>query len=138
MNLSRFSILGKCYWVTVSTIGCTAGEVNVFESLPPAPTTDLLSQIAAILCSPKKEIKINYIDVPLQEGFSDCGVFSIAYATVLAYGKQLGGCFLEQGVMLTHLTQCLQRQDISMFPLKKTWCSELKVKSTTTLHIHCK
>ena len=111
---------GRGHWVTMSTIGCTAGEVNVFDSLPPSPTTDLLNQIAAILCTPKKEIKVNYIDVLLQEGFSDCGVFAIAYATALAYGKQPGGCFLEQRVMRTHLTQCLQRQDISMFPVKKT------------------
>ena len=42
---------GHSHWVTISTIVCTAGEVNVFDSLPSAPTTDLLNQIAAILCT---------------------------------------------------------------------------------------
>ena len=66
---------GQGHWVTISTIGCTTGEVNVFDSLPPAPTTDLLNQIAAILCTPKDTIKVKYIDVQMQEGYSNCGVF---------------------------------------------------------------
>ena len=52
---------------------------------------------ATILCTPKDAIRVRYIDVQMQEGFSDCGVFSIAYnyATALAYGKQPGRCFFR-------------------------------------------
>ena len=46
---------GKGHWVTISTIGCTAGEVNVFDSLSPAPATDLLNQIAAIICTKERD-----------------------------------------------------------------------------------
>ena len=86
------------YWqrATISTIRCTAGEVIVFDSLHPAPMIDLINQITAILYIPKKKLKINYIGVLLQEGFSDCVEFAIAYATLLAYGKQLGRCFLNK------------------------------------------
>ena len=86
-----------------------SGEVNVFDSLPPAPTTDLLNQVAAILCTPKNAIaiRVKYIDVQMQEGFSDCGVFAIAFATALANGKQPGRYVFEQGAMRTHLMHCL-------------------------------
>ena len=60
-----------------------------------------------ILCTPKDAIRVRHIDVQMQEGFSDCGGFSIAYATALAYGKQPGRCFFEQETMRTHLMNCL-------------------------------
>ena len=45
---------GRSHWVTVSTIGCAPGEVDIFDSLPPAPTCDLKWQIAALLATPLK------------------------------------------------------------------------------------
>ena len=65
-------------------------------------------------------------------------MFAIVFATALANGKQPVRYVLEQGAMRTHLMHCLQEQTISMFPIKKTRRTALKVKSTTTLHAHCK
>ena len=123
--------------VTVSTIGCIAGEVNVFDSMPPAPTTDLLNQVAALLCSPQDTVKVKYIDVQMQDGSSDCGLFAIAFATTLANGIQPGRCFFNQGAMRSHLMKCLQEQNMTEFPIKKTRRTELKVKNITGLHVHC-
>ena len=44
--------IGCGHWVTVSTIGCAPGEVDIFDSLPPATTCDLKWQIAALLATP--------------------------------------------------------------------------------------
>ena len=49
---------GCGHWVTVSTIGCSPGEVDIFDSLPPAPTCDLKWQIAALLATPLKCITL--------------------------------------------------------------------------------
>ena len=49
---------GSGHWVTVSTIGCAPGEVDIFDSLPPAPTCDLKWQIAALLATPLKCITL--------------------------------------------------------------------------------
>ena len=133
MNLFKYR-----HWVTISTIGCTTGEVNVFDSLPPAPTTDMINQIAAILCTPKDTIRVRYIDVPMQEGYSDCGLFAIAFATALAYGKQPGRCFFDQGTMRVHLVKCLQEQNMTEFPLKKARRSAMKIKSVVNIRIYCK
>jgi len=38
----------------------------------------------------------------MQEGYSDCGLFAIAFATALANGKQPGRCFFDQGIMRGH------------------------------------
>ena len=66
----------------------------------------MLNQIAALLCTPNDIIKVNYIDVQMQDGFADCGVFAIAFATALANGEQPGKYFLDQGAMRTHLLPC--------------------------------
>lgn len=103
----------------------------MFNSLPLTPTTDLLNQVAAILCTAKDTITVKYIDVQMQEGYSDCGVLAIAFATALAYGKQPGRCFFQQDAMRAHLMKCLHEQSITMFPIKIT-----RRKSTVDLHIY--
>ena len=51
---------GHCHWITISTIGCTNGNVNIYDSLYPALTTKLKNQIASLLCYEKKEITVKY------------------------------------------------------------------------------
>ena len=49
-------ILNGTPWITVSTIGCTPGVVNVFDSLPNIDVPKRIKeQIASILCTPKKK-----------------------------------------------------------------------------------
>ena len=64
----------------------------------------------------------------MQSGGYDCRLFSIAFATALVFGEQ-PGCFLfDQKEMRDHLLQCLERQQMSMFPIMKRRCSGAKVK----------
>ena len=82
--------------MTVSTVGCRDGEINIFDSFPPAPISYLRNQIAALLAFPKPVFTINYTDAQMQSGSADCGVFAIAFATTLANGNQPGEFHLEQ------------------------------------------
>ena len=52
---------GKGHWVTISTIGCQAAEVDVFDSMCPALTGILQRQIAALLCTQHDVITVRYI-----------------------------------------------------------------------------
>ena len=81
---------GHGHWVTVSTIGCREGEINVYDSLPPAPTPHMMNQIAALLATPKATIKMRYMETQMQCGSADCGIFAIAFAATLATGEQPG------------------------------------------------
>ena len=66
------------------------------------------------------------------------GVFAIAFATALANGEQPGKYFLDQGAMRTHLLNCLEQANTTMFPAKKTRCNRMKIKTTTNININCK
>ena len=52
---------GCGHWVAVSTIGCAPGKVDIYDSLSPAPTSDLKWQIAALLATPLKCITLRYV-----------------------------------------------------------------------------
>ena len=55
---------GGSHWITVSTIGSTSpSTVRVYDSLRAALPLDTKKQIAAILHSPEKEIKLEYANV---------------------------------------------------------------------------
>ena len=68
---------GKGHWVTISTIVCTAGEVNVFDSFPPATMTNLLDEIAAILCTPKKKSRSTTLMCYCGKGFRTLEYFPL-------------------------------------------------------------
>ena len=99
--------------------------MKVVDSLPPAPTTDMINQIAAILCTPKDTIRVRYIDVQIHEEYSDCGLFAIAFVTALANEKQPGRCFFDQGTMRAHLIMCTGAEhDKTPFQKDKVYCDE--------------
>ena len=56
---------GYDHWVTISTYGCDLGFVDIYDSLPPAMSSSLQRQIAAIVCLPPthREINIRYVSL---------------------------------------------------------------------------
>ena len=95
---SEIMYTGKHHWVTVSNINCNDEEIHVYDCASGGPTSSLLNQIASIVCTPKDIIKRTYIDVQMQQGCDNCGLFAIAFATSLARGEQPGSFFYEQKV----------------------------------------
>ena len=73
-----------CHWITVSTIGCPKGQVNVFDSLPcvdvPSRTKE---QIAVICFMEASSITLNFPNMQKQRGHNDCGLFALAFAMSL-------------------------------------------------------
>ena len=112
------------------------GEIHIFDSFPPAPTSHLMNQIAALLATPKPAITVNYMDTQMQCGSTDCGIFAIAFATALANGEQPGGFHFEQPRMRKHLMHCLEAQYLSAFPVTRRRRAA-KVKLSSTIHVYC-
>ena len=44
------------------------------------------AQIASLLATKQPTIRVKFMDVQIQSGMSDCGLFAIAYATALSLG----------------------------------------------------
>ena len=72
------------HWILAFTIGCSVGEVNVFDFLYSsidAATLNVLKQICGV------HIKVKMTKCPQQTGSRDCGLFAIANCTALAHGS---------------------------------------------------
>ena len=62
-------------------------EVFVFDSMYASVSTKVKHQIAALLATQSKTIKLSFIDVLKQSGGYDCGLFALAFATALVNGS---------------------------------------------------
>ena len=49
---------GSSHWVTISTIGCQSGCVDVFDNMTPSLTESMEMQIAALLHTDKEKITV--------------------------------------------------------------------------------
>ena len=92
---------GCSHWLTVSTVGLKHPEVHAFDSLYTSTSTLTKMQISNILYSDKPTITVSFKDVQMQSGFSDCGLFFIAFATALIFGRQPGE-FMFQNKISPH------------------------------------
>ena len=52
----------------------------------------------------------------VQEDLVDCGLFTIAYATDLAFGNDPSKIIYDQASMRHHLLRCLEQKQIAVFP----------------------
>ena len=77
----QFLNVANSHWVTISTIGCEAGTVNVYDSGEKHILYRNKEQVTSLLFTERSTIKINVMNVQIQYGSSDCGLFAVAFAT---------------------------------------------------------
>ena len=99
------------HWILVSSIGCQHGEVKVYDSLYDRVDDATKRKIEKIFAS---KVKFVVPIVQKQQGYKDCGLFSIAFATHLAFGKTRFK--FQQDCMRQHLIECIEKQHICVFP----------------------
>lgn len=106
---------GSNHWVCVSSLGCQPGYVHLYDSLyhdvisqeVEEQTNDLLGGSL---------ISLDFVPVQQQNNGSDCGVFSIAFATCLAFATNPSHFTFDFPRMRSHILSCLKDGKISMFP----------------------
>lgn len=106
---------GSDHWVCISSVGCVPGMVNLYDSLyHDAITQEIEDQTKDLLGG--HLTSLSYLPVQQQNNGSDCGVFSIAFATCLALGSDPSHTTFDIPRMRPHLLACLKDGKISMFP----------------------
>ena len=106
---------GNDHWVCISSIGCDAGVVNLYDSLfNDNVSQEVEDQTKDFLAD--NYVGLNYVPVQQQCNGSDCGIFSIAFATCLVYGTDPKHVTFDVTKMRPHLAHCLKSQTTT-FPL---------------------
>ncbi len=129
---------GTSHWVTISTIGTDHPTVNIYDSLYSSASDQLQEQIASLLITPHSFIVLNFIDVQLQSGESDCGIFAVAYATALAFGQSPQHIHFDQKKMRKHLVECFENRKMTPFPmLRQRRMRRNVIKTRQEVAVHC-
>ena len=108
----------KSHWICVSTIGCTFGELNVYDSRLTTLSPATLKVICSLLHCSKSDVTVNIMQLQQQTNGSDCGVYAIACAASLCNGDEPSdqcwdekSCvFISFSVLKVPLCQSFQRQ----------------------------
>ena len=99
------------HWITASTIGCEIGIVNIHDSL----YTDIaqLTRSKVEETFPDLKRKIIVLLVQKQFGVKDCGLFSLRFATYIAFvnsPESLSVHQFNQKKLREHYLSCLMKQ----------------------------
>ena len=100
------------HWITASTILSKPNAVNVHDSLYDFVDEESLKIIQQLFGV--KEVHV--VPVQKQQGFSDCGLFAIAYAVHLAKKRNPEKAYFYQSQMRSHFINCLSQGKMSSFP----------------------
>ncbi|KAI6660178.1 Gag-pol fusion protein [Oopsacas minuta] len=113
--------LGRTHWVCVSSFNCLPGIVDVYDSIPACSlgSLSLRKQVASIIKATERSFELHFVETQRQSGGTDCGLFSIAFATALCQGIDPHTCSFDQTQMRIHLHSCLEQLNMTLFPSSK-------------------
>ena len=103
------------HWITASTILSKPNAVSIYDSLYDSldeKSLKIIQQLFGV-----KEVHV--VPVQKQQGFSDCGLFAIAYAVYLAKKHNPEKAYFHQSQMRSHLINCLSQGKMSPFPSRR-------------------
>ena len=129
--------LGRSHWNTVSTVGCRPAQVKVYDSMHMHLTSSVKKTLAELLQTKSNKITIEYMDMQLRKGSSDCGLFAIATATASCHAQNSVHLEYLQGSMRKHLLKAFEVKALHPFPgkmIKK--CNESL--QTESIQVYCK
>lgn len=127
------------HWLTISTVTAEQPNVYVYDSMYRQLTDNVQNQIACIMKTPFKQINAHFVDVQRQSGTSDCGLFSIAFATSLSFGKQPPESIsYNQPLMRQHMIKCFEAGRIEEFPIARARrIKASKVTNIQPIKVYC-
>ena len=103
------------HWIVATTVNSRSNEVKVFDSIFVSLDKETKQVLLNLFGHDKAEPKLKLLKSQKQSGSKDCGLFAVAYATSIAFGKDPTKKILYQDKMRTHLVDCLQKGHMSLF-----------------------
>ena len=106
---------GNQQWVCTSSVGCLPGIVNLYDSLfHDIIANEVEEQLKDLMAN--NFTAINIVPVQQQGNGSNGGVFSIAFATCIVYGRNPSIVTFDVPQMRPHLPKCLKTGVLRPFP----------------------
>ena len=132
------SCLGQNHWVYTSNIGAKRGEILMGSLAMQIPINrSMILQMAQIYQAPNNHstISVKVLPVQQQNGYRDCYLFAIAFATEICRGQDPSRAVFIQTQMRGHLLKCLTKGNMMPFPQlpqQETATLPLQINAPTT------
>ena len=128
------------HWVTVTDVGCEPGHVYIYDSMHQYITLNCKKQICSFLKPRQKVLKFCFVNMQSQTDSSSCGLFAIAVATAITYGKDPSRCKWDVTSMRQHLLYSFENQKLEEFPTagERSICQGSKITKIVEEQIFCK
>lgn len=128
------------HWITLSNALNCRLEVSIYDSLHGVDKNKHqkirypinVEQSVCQLMKPRKDVTFLVDDVQQQEGGNDCGLFAIAFATLLCVGRDPAKERCDQKILRQELLKSFEEGDITLFVEKA--CSTSKKEDTKILY----
>ena len=130
------------HWVCLSTISTTSSPdtVKIFDSLYQNTNSTAVEHACRMLMYPGDKVTFINEKVQRQVGGSDCGLFSLAFATDLCHGIDPTNQKYNQGSMRQHYVNCLENGAMSPFPKTEKRVPRYlgSIKSSVAIYCVCR
>ena len=116
-NIQIIYCQGRHHWITVTTVNCKAGEVKVFDlafSFCDRETIRVINNFFTTDSMHTPTLTMGRCQK--QKGGKDCRLFSIAFATALAFRSHPSKLKFDQSMMRQHLVNCFNKEYMIPFP----------------------
>ena len=109
--------VNKNHWIALSTVGCQKACIRIYDcnggkELPKST----LKLISALLQTQEDQFAVEFIDVQMQEGSHDCGLFAVAYITSICNGQDPAVLLYKQNATRKHILKSIEDGVMSVFP----------------------
>jgi len=115
-NIQIVHCTSRHHWVMTTTVNCMQGEVKVFDSTFFNCDKETLQTVYTLYQHASERLTITMCHCQKQAGGTDCGLFSIAFATALVHGMNPENFKFCQEKMRPHLVDCFNKQMMVPFP----------------------
>jgi len=128
------------HWLTISTVGCPADNVNVYCSMQQWPSERCFKAIMSYLKFTGNTVVARLANVSKRDGGSDCGLYAIAYAEMLLRGLDPVNMVFNQEFLRTHMISCLESGFVDPFPVicQRTVRRQYVRQNTVSLYCKCR
>ena len=107
------------HWIVISTMGCKKHNIEIYDSLQTTLSLESETVIARYLHCKSPHIVMKFVNIAMQSGSTECGLYAVAVMTALAFGQDPAVLVFHQNSLRTHLGECFQTGYIQLFPAVK-------------------
>jgi hypothetical protein len=106
------------HWICVSNVFCDMGEVVVYDSLETINEKNVKKLKAPLkkMLPRCKSLKVKINKTTIQNNGYDCGLFSLAFTTLICNGKNPSDYEIDRNKVRDHYNKCVDNNEVESFP----------------------